>query len=153
MSGIHDSNYWMRKAIALARLSEAQGEVPVGAVLVLNNECIGEGFNQSIGMNDPTAHAEIIALRKAGEACQNYRFPGASMYVTLEPCCMCSGALIHARISKLIFAAWDRKTGAAGSQFSIVNSTRHNHCVAIESGVLADECGALLSDFFKKKRR
>ena len=143
---------WMQRALELARVAEENGEVPVGAVIVLNNEIIGAGWNQPISRNDPTAHAEIMALRSAASAVNNYRLPGADMYVTLEPCVMCAGAIIHARINRVIFGARDPKAGAAGSVFDILQTDRLNHSVAITSGVLESECATILREFFQSKR-
>ncbi len=144
--------YWMRQALALAELAGACNEVPVGAVLVRDQQVIGQGWNQPILAHDPSAHAEILALRAAGRAVGNYRLPGSVLYVTLEPCPMCAGALIHARVQRLVFAAADPRTGAAGSVYSLLQDPRHNHAVAITSGVLAQPCGALLAEFFQRRR-
>jgi tRNA(adenine34) deaminase len=143
---------WMSHALDLARRAEAEGEVPVGAVVVLNNECIGEGWNRPIGSHDPTAHAEIEALRAAALAAGNYRLPGATLYVTLEPCVMCAGAMGHARIAKLVFGARDPKAGAAGSVFSILQNDSLNHRVQVMEGVGAGESSALLQAFFQARR-
>lgn len=144
---------WMRRALELARLAESEdGEVPVGAVLVLDGTIIGEGRNRMIGANDASAHAEIEALRDAGRRVGNYRLPGSTLYVTLEPCVMCAGAIVHARVARVVYAASDPKTGAAGSVFDTLVSDRHNHRVVVEGGLLADEAGALLRDFFKRRR-
>ena len=146
--------FWMQRAFELARRADSEGEVPVGAVLV-NSEglAIGEGWNQPIGGNDPTAHAEIMALRAAARSTNNYRLPGTTLYVTLEPCTMCAGAIIHARLQRVVFGASDPKTGAAGSVFDVLNSTKHNHQVEIERGLMEQECSELLQVFFKKKRK
>ncbi|UXI66585.1 tRNA adenosine(34) deaminase TadA [Tahibacter amnicola] len=145
--------HFMHRALALARHAEtAEGEVPVGAVLVLNGDVIGEGWNRNITLNDPSAHAEIIAMRDAGQRVSNYRFPGAVLYVTLEPCAMCSMAIIHARIGRVVYGATDPKTGAAGSVFDTLTSERHNHRVAVAGGLLADEAGDLLRRFFRSRR-
>jgi tRNA(adenine34) deaminase len=144
---------WMTHALELARHADAHdGEVPVGAVLVREGRVIGEGWNRNIAASDPTAHAEILAMRDAGRRLGNYRFPGAELYVTLEPCAMCAGAIVHARIARVIFAARDPKTGAAGSVFDVLQNARHNHSVAVEEGVLADEAGDLLRKFFRARR-
>jgi len=143
---------WMSRALELARRAESEGEVPVGAVLVLNDECIGEGWNRPIGASDPTAHAEIQALRAAALAKGNYRLPGATLYVTLEPCVMCAGAMVHARVAKLVFGARDPRAGAAGSVFSLLDSDRLNHRVQIVEGVGADESSSLLQSFFQARR-
>jgi tRNA(adenine34) deaminase len=142
----------MQRALQLAREAEAVDEVPVGAVVVLDDVAIGEGFNQPIGRHDPTAHAEIVALRTAGQQVGNYRLPGATLYVTLEPCTMCAGAMIHARIRRLVFAASDPRTGAAGSVHSVLTDERHNHRVVVEGGVMEDESAAMLKAFFRSRR-
>ncbi len=143
---------FMQRAYDLALKAESVDEVPVGAVLVLNNEIIGEGFNSPINNNDPTAHAEIQAIRQASEALQNYRLPTTTLYVTLEPCAMCAGALVHARIQRLVFAAKDAKTGACGSQFNVISSNNKNHRVKCENGLMASESAQLISDFFSRRR-
>ncbi len=144
---------WMQHAFNLALKAQQQGEVPVGAVLVKKNEIIGEGWNRPIKNHDPTAHAEIMALRAAAEKVQNYRLVDTTLYVTLEPCVMCAGAIIHARVKKVIYATADPGTGAAGSVFSILNNTELNHQVNIESGILASESAELLQNFFKARRK
>ena len=144
--------FWMQRALELAQQAKAEGEVPVGAVLVKEDHILGEGWNAPIGQHDPTAHAEIRALRSAAEGLGNYRLPDTTLYVTLEPCVMCAGAIIHARVKRVVIGALDPKTGAAGSVFDILNSERHNHQVEISQGVLAEECGALLKDFFQARR-
>ncbi len=148
----HDLRF-MQHAFELASRAVAQGEVPVGAVVVRDNEIIGEGWNTPIGDHDPTAHAEIQALRSAGQRVGNYRLPGSTLYVTLEPCVMCAGAIIHARIERLVFAAHDPKGGAAGSVFDLLPSDgRFNHRVACEGGLLEERCAAQLRAFFKARR-
>jgi tRNA(adenine34) deaminase len=152
---IHESNqdeYWMRHALSLAKRAELLGEVPVGAVLVLENKLIGEGWNQPIQGKDPTAHAEILAIRHGALALNNYRLIDTTLYVTLEPCAMCAGAMVHARIGRLVFGAFDPKTGAAGSVFNLLQDKRLNHQISIEGGVLAEPCGELLRDFFRSRR-
>lgn len=144
--------YWMARALELARHAESEGEVPVGAVIVLDNEIIGEGWNQPISSLDATAHAEIIALRQACENQQNYRLPGACMYVTLEPCVMCAGALVHARIDTLYYATNEPKTGAAGSCVDVFNLPNLNHRVRCQSGLLAEQSSQLLRAFFRARR-
>src|SRR3990172_247820 len=144
--------YWMTQALGLARQAEAAGEVPVGALVVLDGECIGTGWNRPIGAHDPTAHAEIVALRAASRRLNNYRLPGAVLYVTLEPCVMCAGAIIHARLGHEVFGAADPKAGAAGSVFSILGTERLNHVVPCTGGVLAPESSALLQGFFRARR-
>ncbi len=143
---------YMRRALELARHAEAAGEVPVGALVVLENEIIGEGWNQPIVSHDPTAHAEIVALRAASQHAKNYRLPGAVLYVTLEPCAMCAGAMVHARIARVVYGATDPKTGAAGSVFNLLDSSALNHRPQLTSGVLAEECGAMLKEFFQTRR-
>ena len=147
-----DEDY-MRAAMALAREAGANDEVPVGAVVVLNGDIVGRGFNQPIGRRDPSAHAEIMALRAAADVLGNYRLPGCELYVTLEPCVMCAGAMMHARLSRVIFAARDPKTGVAGSLLNIFDQTQLNHHTLVTPGVLADECAALLKDFFASRRQ
>lgn len=143
---------WMREALSLAARAEAEGEVPVGAVLVIDGECVGRGWNRPIAAHDASAHAEINALRDAGTRVGNYRLPGSTLYVTLEPCVMCAGAIVHARIARVVYAAADPKTGAAGSVFDTLVSERHNHIVQVESGVLADESSQILRAFFRSRR-
>lgn len=145
--------HWMARALDLARRAEQEGEVPVGAVIVLDDAVIGEGRNRMIGAHDPSAHAEIDALRDAGRQVGNYRLPGATLYVTLEPCVMCSGALIHARLARVVYAATDPKTGAAGSKFDTLLSEHHNHRIEVCGGVLAEEASAMLSGFFRNRRQ
>ncbi|HEB58190.1 MAG TPA: tRNA adenosine(34) deaminase TadA [Gammaproteobacteria bacterium] len=145
---------WMRYALDLARRAEAEGEVPVGAVLVdREDRLIGEGWNRPIGSHDPSGHAEILAMRDAARRVENYRLTDTTLYVTLEPCVMCAGAMIHARIHRLVYGAPDAKTGAAGSVFSIVQAAEHNHAIEITGGILADECGTLLRQFFHQRRK
>ncbi|MFC0225023.1 tRNA adenosine(34) deaminase TadA [Serratia aquatilis] len=148
----YSDEYWMRQALSLAMRAQEEGEVPVGALLVLNNQVIGEGWNRPIGHHDPTAHAEIMALRQGGSVLQNYRLLDATLYVTLEPCVMCAGAMIHSRIRRLVYGATDEKTGAAGSLVDILRHPGMNHQVEIISGVLAEECAATLSNFFRLRR-
>ena len=143
---------WMQHAFQLAKKSEEHNEVPVGAIVVYRNEIIGEGWNHPISSNNPTAHAEIMALKKAGKKIGNYRLLDSTMYVTLEPCVMCAGAMVHARIAKLVYAVDDQKTGACGSVFNIVQTEELNHNIEIKKGVLEKECQALIQDFFKEKR-
>ena len=143
-----DDAGYMAEALLLARAAKERGEVPVGAIVVKHGAIIGRGGNAPIAANDPTAHAEIAALREAAHALGNYRLPGCSLYVTLEPCAMCTGAILHARISRLIFGARDPKTGACGSVVDLIGEPRLNHHAMVSGGVLADECGKLLSDFF-----
>ena len=142
----------MRRALELAAQAEARGEVPVGALVVQGEQVIGEGFNQPISLKDPTAHAEILALRAAATMLGDYRLGGTTLYVTLEPCPMCGAALVHARVARLVFGAWDPRQGAAGSVFNLVTARAMNHQVDCFGGVLADECGALLKRFFESRR-
>lgn len=144
---------WMRHALRLAERARAEGEVPVGAVLVVNGEMIGEGWNRPIACPDPTAHAEILALRAGARHLGNYRLSNATLYATLEPCVMCAGAMVHARLSRLVFGAHDLKAGAAGSVFDILGSPLLNHRVIFEGGLLAEECGEVLTHFFKARRK
>ncbi|HBZ17382.1 tRNA adenosine(34) deaminase TadA [Pantoea sp. NPDC088449] len=144
--------YWMRYALELARRAWEQGEVPVGAVLVQGDNVIGEGWNRPIGQHDPTAHAEIMALRQGGKVLENYRLLDTTLYVTLEPCVMCAGAMVHSRITRLVFGAKDEKTGAAGSLLDVIGHPGMNHQIQIDCGVLADECAGMLSDFFRMRR-
>lgn len=144
---------FMQQALALARRAEAAGEVPVGAVLVRGGQMIGEGYNQPIGRHDPSAHAEIMALRAAGLREANYRLPDSTLYVTLEPCPMCAGAIVHARVARVVYGATDPRTGAAGSVFDLLPSDqRFNHRTACEGGVLAEQAGQLLRNFFRARR-
>lgn len=148
-----DDERFMRRALELARhAADEHAEVPVGAVLVLDSEVVGEGWNHNIGGNDPSAHAEILALRAAGQRLGNYRFPGSTLYATLEPCVMCAGAIVHARVARVVYAAADPKTGAAGSVFDTLLSDRHNHAVDVQGGLLAEEAGSLLRHFFAGRR-
>jgi tRNA(adenine34) deaminase len=145
--------YWMKIALEEAKLAAFQEEVPVGAVLVLNDQEISRGHNMPLQMHDPSAHAEIVVLRKAATALENYRLPGLTLYVTLEPCLMCAGAIMNSRISKVYFGASDSKTGVAGSVINAFDNTQLNHHCSIEGGVLAEECATVLKDFFKIKRQ
>ena len=142
----------MQHALELAREARSDGEVPVGAIVILGDEVIGEGRNRPIGTSDPSAHAEIEALRNAGRHVGNYRLVGATLYATLEPCAMCAGAMVHARISRLVYGAPDPKSGAAGSVFDLLGSSRLNHRVEVTGEVLASECGELLREFFRSRR-
>jgi len=142
----------MTEAIALAKRAEGMGEVPVGALVVRDGKLLGEGWNQPIAAHDPTAHAEILALRAAAAAVADYRLGGATLYVTLEPCPMCAAAIVHARIARLVFGAWDPRQGAAGSAFNLIASDALNHRVDVLGGVLSQECGALLRGFFAGRR-
>lgn len=143
---------FMRIAINEARAAAARGEVPVGAVILLNGEVIARAGNRNIGENDPTAHAEILAMRAAGEQLRNHRLVGCELFVTIEPCAMCAGAMVHARLARVIFGAADAKAGAAGSVLDVLAHPRLNHRMEITSGVLALECAELLQDFFRERR-
>jgi len=143
---------WMKLALEQARLAQAMDEVPVGAVLVQDDQLIASAHNQPISNNDPTAHAEIQLLRAAGKQLNNYRLPNTTLYVTLEPCTMCLGAMIHARVSRVVFGAYDEKTGVCGSCQDLSTSECFNHSIDTKGGVLADECKQLLQQFFKKRR-
>lgn len=143
---------WMRHALTLAQRAWDEGEVPVGAVLVYENKVIGEGWNRPIGRHDPTAHAEIMALRQGGLVLQNYRLLDTTLYVTLEPCVMCAGAMVHSRIGTLVFGARDAKTGAVGSLMDVPGHPGMNHQIGVIEGVMADRCSAMLSDFFRARR-
>ncbi len=144
---------YMRQAIVLAKSAADSGEVPVGAVIVRDNQIIAMAANRTISSHDPTGHAEILALRGAAAALQNYRLPATTLYVTLEPCIMCMGAIIHARVQRIVFGAHDPKTGAAGSRYSIGSDGLLNHRLEISNGVCATECSALLKDFFRARRK
>jgi tRNA(adenine34) deaminase len=143
---------YMTHALALAAQAEAQGEVPVGAVIVKDNCILGEGFNQPITTHDPTAHAEIVAIRQAAQQVQNYRLVGATLYVTLEPCTMCVGALIHARIARLVFGTAEPKAGVVTSQAQMLTAEYFNHRMEVQGGILAERCQHQLSDFFRRRR-
>jgi len=143
---------WMAYALVLARKAQTQGEVPVGAVVVKAGQIIGQGWNRSIAGHDPSAHAEMLALRDAGQSIGNYRLNDTSLYVTLEPCVMCTGALMHARVARVIYGAADPKAGAAGSQFDLLTDERFNHRISVTAGVYADQCAEILKQFFKSKR-
>lgn len=142
----------MARALELAARAEAQGEVPIGAVVVRDGELLGEGWNRNLELDDPSAHAEIIALREAGAAVGNHRLPGCTLYVTLEPCCMCAGAMIHARLQRVVYGAADPKTGAAGSVFDVLTDSRHNHRPEVQGGCRAGACGEMLVEFFRSRR-
>jgi tRNA(adenine34) deaminase len=144
--------FWMQKALELAKQADDLGEVPVGAVLVYENEIVGEGFNQPILSKDPTAHAEILALREGAKKLGNYRLLNTTLYVTLEPCTMCAGAMVHARVHRLVYGAKDPKTGACGSLMNLVQEPRFNHRLLVAGDILAEPCGKLLRDFFSSRR-
>lgn len=144
---------WMREALALARQAGEAGEVPVGAILVRDGEMLGSGFNQPIRTCDATAHAEIVAIRDASQSCNNYRLPGTTLYVTIEPCTMCLGAIIHARVERLVFGAPEPRAGAVVSQAALIDAVHFNHQLSFTRGVLADECSTLLQNFFRTRRK
>ena len=150
--GVFPPEHWMEEALALARQAQARGEVPVGAVVIKDAAIIGRGGNAPIAANDPTAHAEIAALREAARALGNYRLPDCHLYVTLEPCAMCAGAILHARIRRLVFGARDPKTGACGSVVDLFAERRLNHHTTVTGDIAGEECGRLLSDFFVARR-
>ena len=145
---------WMRHALALAARAEREDdEIPVGAVLVdADGRIVGEGWNRNIGDRDPSAHAEIIAMRAGGQTLGNHRLIGCTLYVTLEPCAMCAMAMVHARIARMVYAASDPKTGAAGSVFDLLGDPRHNHRIEVQGGLLADDAGIMLTNYFRRKR-
>jgi tRNA(adenine34) deaminase len=143
---------FMQHALDQARLAAIAGEVPVGAVLVREGKIISRGFNQPIANSDPSAHAEMMALRAAAQIESNYRLPGSTLYVTLEPCIMCAGAMLHARVERVVFGAADPKTGAAGSVLNVFSEKQINHQTLVEGGIMGDECGQILRDFFKGRR-
>lgn len=147
-----NDQYWMRQALAQAEKAKQAGEVPVGAVLVLNHEMIAEGYNCPITSHDPSAHAEIVTLRKAAKIVENYRLINTTLYVTLEPCIMCAGAIVHARIKRLVYGAADPKAGAVISKSQSLDHGFLNHRVEYEGGVMADCCGKVLSEFFRERR-
>lgn len=152
VAALYSDEYWMQQALILARKAEQSGEIPVGAIVVYDNQIIGEGWNQSITLNDPTAHAEVMAIRQAASTLNNYRLINTTLYITLEPCAMCAGAIIHSRIKRVVFGATDYKTGAAGSFINVLAYPGINHLPLIESGICADEASQLLSQFFKRRR-
>lgn len=143
---------WMQRALVLADKAAREGEVPVGAILVKDNQLVAEGWNQSIQGNDPSAHAEMVAVRRAGQALNNYRLVGTTLYVTLEPCPMCAGLLVHSRIQRLVFGAYDDKTGSAGSIMNLVRHANLNHQLEVLGGVLEAQCSDVISSFFKRRR-
>ena len=148
-----EDDHYMRRALELAEHArDEHEEIPVGAVLVRDGRVLGEGWNRSIGLHDATAHAEIVALRAAGARAENYRLTGSTLYVTLEPCVMCAGAIIHARIARVVYAARDPKTGAAGSVFDTLVSPLHNHRVVVDGGLCADQATEMLKEFFRARR-
>lgn len=149
---VKDDNYWMKRALALAKKAESIGEVPIGAILVKDGEIVGRGFNRRESLKDPTAHAETIAIRKASRKLDAWRLTGTTLYVTLEPCPMCMGAIILARIDRVVFGCFDPKGGAAGSLYNLADDCRFNHRVKLTIGIMQDECSRILSGFFKNLR-
>ena len=152
MTQVELDRQFMQQALEQAGLAALAGEVPVGAVIVRNGEVIARAFNQPITNHDPSAHAEMQALRQAALSEENYRLPGTTLYVTLEPCTMCAGAMLHARVDRIVYGAPDPKTGAAGSVLDVFSSKQLNHQTIIEGGLMGQECGQLLRDFFKERR-
>ena len=152
MTQVELDRQFMQQALEQAGLAALAGEVPVGAVIVRNGQVIARAFNQPITNHDPSAHAEMLALRQAALSEKNYRLPGTTLYVTLEPCTMCAGAMLHARVDRIVYGAADPKTGAAGSVLDVFSSKQLNHQTIIEGGVMGQECGQLLRDFFKERR-
>lgn len=148
-----DDAFWMQQALQLATRAAEAGEVPVGAVLVCNGKKIAEGWNQPIALNDPTAHAEIVTLRAAAKALGNYRLNDCTLYVTLEPCTMCAGALVHARVKRVVYGTVDERAGAAGSVLQVLRHPQLNHLCQVTAGVLAEPAKRLLTDFFASRRR
>ena len=149
----YSDEYWMTQALKLADQAEAEGEIPVGAIVVQDNTIIAQGWNRSICTHDPSAHAEMLAIRSAGQHLKNYRMLDCTLYVTLEPCSMCAGLLVHSRIKRLVYGADDAKTGAVNSVVNLVQHPQFNHQIEVTSGVLAQECGNKLSAFFKRRRK
>jgi tRNA(adenine34) deaminase len=152
MKQVELDRQFMQQALEQAGLATLAGEVPVGAVIVRNGEVIARAFNQPITKHDPSAHAEMLALRQAALSAENYRLPDTTLYVTLEPCIMCAGAMLHARVNRIVYGAADPKTGAAGSVLDVFSSKQINHQTVVEGGVMAQECGQLLRNFFKERR-
>jgi tRNA(adenine34) deaminase len=150
---VNEDSYWLAKALLLAKQAAHQQEVPVGCVIVLDNKIIGEGFNNPVSSHDPSGHAEIIALRAASKKIENYRLIKSTLYVTLEPCLMCIGAMIHARIERLVFGAYDLKAGAVGGQINILEFPWLNHTIKYTGGILSEECGEILKQFFQERRK
>ncbi len=153
MSEQYSDEYWMEKALTFASKAEAIDEIPVGAVLVKDNQLIAYGYNRSITDNDPSAHAEMMAIREGGKVLNNYRLIDCTLYVTLEPCSMCAGLLVHSRIKRLVFGAKDAKTGSAGSIMNLLQEPRLNHQVEVTDDVMSEQCGAVISAFFKRRRK
>lgn len=150
---LNNDQHWMQQALLLAEKAEQQDEVPVGAIIVKDNKPVAEGWNQPIQSHDPSAHAEMQAMRAAGKALNNYRLIDTTLYVTLEPCSMCVGAMVHARIKRVVFGAYDPKTGACGSATNLADAAYHNHKIEVSGGVLEEACRELLQGFFRRKRQ
>ncbi|MFK7795764.1 MAG: tRNA adenosine(34) deaminase TadA [Gammaproteobacteria bacterium] len=148
----HSDEYWMRQALDAALVAEKNNEVPVGAILIRDDQLISSANNSPISLSDPSAHAEVLAIRNAASSLDNYRLPGTTLYVTLEPCMMCAGAMLHARIERLVFGAYDEKTGVAGSCFNWINDEKQLHKIKVRGGVLEEDCRLILQNFFKQKR-
>jgi tRNA(adenine34) deaminase len=153
MTDLSEHQHWMAKALELAERAQAAGEVPVGALIVKDNQVIGQGYNQPIANHDPSAHAEIIALRDAGQTTNNYRLVDTTLYVTLEPCAMCAMAMVHARVKTIVFATKEPRTGAGGSLYQLLQHQGHNHQIEIIEGVLQQQSSQMLKTFFKQKRK
>ncbi len=153
MTDLAEHQLWMSKALKLAEQAQTAGEVPVGALIVKDNQIIGEGFNQPIANHDPTAHAEIVALRNAGQKVKNYRLVDTTVYVTLEPCAMCAMAMVHARVKRIVFATTEPRTGAGGSLYQLLQHQGHNHQIEIIEGVMQQQSAQLLTSFFRQKRK
>jgi tRNA(adenine34) deaminase len=153
LTAINEDSTWMQLALEQAKLAAAAGEVPVGAVVVKDGEIVGQGQNRNLRDHDATAHAEIVALRQAGAKLGNHRLPGCVIYATIEPCAMCAGAMVHARLARLVYGAPDPKAGAAGSVLEVLNHPRLNHQVQVTAGVLQEPCSEILKDFFQSRRR
>ena len=153
MTDLSEHQVWMSKALKLAEQAQTAGEVPVGALIVKDNQIIGEGFNQPIANHDPTAHAEIVALRNAGQKVKNYRLVDTTVYVTLEPCAMCAMAMVHARVKRIVFATTEPRTGAGGSLYQLLQHQGHNHQIEIIEGVMQQQSAQLLTSFFRQKRK
>ncbi len=149
---IYSDDFWMRQALDAALVAEKNNEVPVGAILVKDNQLISTANNSPISLTDPCAHAEVLAIRKAANHLNNYRLPGVTLYVTLEPCMMCAGAMLHARIERLVFGAYDEKTDVAGGCFNWIGNVKQLHKIKVQGGVLEEDCRLLLQNFFKQKR-
>ena len=153
ITSVQTDEYWMQQALAAAKHAQRQDEVPVGAVLVRDNEIVASASNSPISLNDPSAHAEVLVLHKAAQQLNNYRLPDSTLYVTLEPCMMCAGIMLHARVKRLVFGAFDPKTGVAGGCFDWTQAQKHTHEIEVCGGVLENDCSLMLKNFFQQKRR